>query len=164
MRLWIPGKIQAVQLRRALLLFALVLGLSALVASIVPPPEDPEERPDSAPAGEVPPGSAPGGPPAGTVRFTVAAAARGGRIETRRAVAGSPLSVEVSVPRPGDVTLEGLGLRQSADPLTPARFDLLAPQRGRQAVAFVPVSGRARVVGRLLFAEPATVRPPSRGR
>src|SRR5919106_4348252 len=46
------GKIQVVQIRRVLLLFALVLGLSALVASIAPAPEDGEEGSDEPPAGQ----------------------------------------------------------------------------------------------------------------
>jgi hypothetical protein len=147
-----------VQLRRVLLLFALVLGLSAVVASIVPPPETREER-DREPAGPAEPTRRPAAGPSGTLAFAVPADAREDRPRTRRAAAGSRLSVQVSVPEPGEVTLEGLGLRASADPRAPARFDLVARPNGRYAVVFVPLRGGARVVGRLEFADAATVRP-----
>ena len=51
---------------------------------------------------------------------------------TRRVRDGIELLARgVRAASPGDVVLDGLGLRQSADPLTPARFDLLAEPRGR---------------------------------
>jgi hypothetical protein len=146
-----------VQLRRVLLLFALVLGLSALVASIVPPPE--ERADEASPAVERPSSRPRASGPSDAVRVDVAADPRRDRLETWRAAVGSRVSVEVSVRSPGDITLGGLGLRQSADPLAPARFDLLAARTGRHPIVFVPIRGRARVVGRLAFAEPATVKP-----
>jgi hypothetical protein len=155
------GKIQVVQMRRVLLLFALVLGLSALVATIAPAPEEDEEAPErestvAAPAVTPPTDlSAP-------VRLP--ARARGAPSPTRRVEAGSSFSLEVSVREPGDVVIDDLGLRQTADPLTPARFDLLASPPGRHAVAFVPVRGGRRVIGRLAFVEPATVTPRQRDR
>jgi hypothetical protein len=77
---------------------------------------------------------------------------------------GSSFSLEVTVPAPGEVVLEDLGLRQAADPLTPARFALLAEPRGRHDVIFLPVSGERRVVGRLAFVEAVTVTQPRRDR
>jgi hypothetical protein len=68
------------------------------------------------------------------------------------------------VPEPGEVLLEGLGLRQAADPLTPARFELLAGPPGGHDVTFVPVAGDTRRVGRIEFEEPATVTPRRRDR
>jgi hypothetical protein len=153
------GKIQVVQIRRVLLLFALVLGLSALVASLAPPPEDSGEGASETPATTVE--EAVPVPAAGPRQVTLAARAHP---PTRRIEAGSSLSLTVSVPAPGDVVLEDLGLRQSADPLTPARFALLAEPPGRHAVTFVPVDGERRVLGRLAFVEPATVTQPRRGR
>ena len=146
------------QIRRVLLLFALVLGLSALVASLAPPPEDSDEEPREEPAAAL---EDAGTPPAVATRLSIAA---GGSARTRRVRVGSSFSLEVTVPAPGDVVLEGLGLRQSADPLTPARFALLAAQRGRHAVVFVPIDGRRRLVGRLAFVEAATVTRPRRDR
>jgi hypothetical protein len=69
----------------------------------------------------------------------------------RRVPAGVRLSVEVTVPAPGEVVLEPSGLRVSADPLTPGRFELLAEPAGRCELIFVPVRGEERRVGRLLF-------------
>ena len=144
------------QIRRVLLLFALVLGLSALVASIAPPPEDSEEE-------GVPTAEEPASPRPAAMPRRVSLSARGRRA-TRRVRLGSSFSLEVVVPGPGDVVLDGLGLRQPADELTPARFALLAKPRGRQRVIFVSVDGERRVVGRLAFVDPATVTQPQRDR
>jgi hypothetical protein len=145
-----------VQIRRVLLLFALVLGLSALVASIAPPPEDSDE--EGTPTAEEPAPVRPGAMPK---RLSVSAR---DRRATHRVTLGSSFSLEVVVPGPGDVVLDGLGLRQSADELAPARFGLLAKPRGFHRVIFVPVDGERRVVGRLAFVDPATVTRPRRDR
>lgn len=144
------------QIRRVLLLFALVLGLSALVASIAPPPETRDEATEDTTVATSP------APPAMVMhpaRIEFSARAGSGRPETRRVRVGSSFVLEVSVPKAGDVVVDGLGLRQSADPLTPARFAVLAEPPGRYAVRFVPVDGGPRVVGRLAFVEAATVTP-----
>jgi hypothetical protein len=153
------GKIQVVQIRRVLLLFALVLGLSAVVASIAPPPDDTDEQQSGAstmPRAAAPPPSDLSPP----VRFTV----RRGVKPVRRVRAGSSFSLSIRVPEPGDVVLEALGLRQTAVPLSPAHFDLLASPPGRHSIDFVPVTGGRRVAGWLEFVEPATVtrRPHAR--
>jgi hypothetical protein len=155
------GKIQVVQIRRVLLLFALVLGLSALVASIAPPPEEDEEAPEREKTVAAPVVN----PPTDlSAPVRLPARARGDRPPIRRVEAGSSFSLEVPVREPGDVVIDGLGVRQTADPLSPARFDLLASPAGRHAVAFVPVRGPRRVTGRLAFVEPATVTPRRRDR
>jgi hypothetical protein len=46
--------------------------------------------------------------------------------------------VAVEVDRPGLVELEGLGLSAPAEPLTPARFDVLVARPGSFPVTFVP--------------------------
>ena len=143
------GKIQVVQLRRVLLLFALVLGLSALVASLAPSPDTDEE------------------PPAETVAAPPSARAEPVDVSlagTQRVPLGARLSLEVPVRRPGDVVLHSLGLRQSADPLAPARFELLAEPPGSHPVTLVPLEGQERVLGRLVFADRATVTRRLRGR
>ena len=149
-------KIQVVQIRRVLLLFALVLGLSALVASIAPPPDD-EEAPAPATPAEA-------GVPLLKPDLALRVRRPGARPLTRRVKADSSFSLTVRVPKAGDVVLEGLGPRQTADPLTPARFELLASPPGRHAVTFVPVDGPRRVVGRLVFVDAATVTPRRRDR
>ena len=133
-----------------LLLFALVLGLSALVASLAPPPETADDDPAETTATRAPTPSLP--------HRTVALPG------SRRVPVGARFTLEVPVREPGDVVVDTLGLRQSADALAPARFELLADRPGRHEVEFVPLSGERRVLGRLEFAAAATVTPPRRDR
>lgn len=142
--------IGAVHLRRALLLFAIVLGMAALVASLSQPieerrgdttPSEPRESgpPEAAPA----PAPAPELPP--TVTFDAV------KDESRRVAAGSAATVEVSVDEPGDVAIPDLGLIEPAEPLTPARFDILANSPGRYELTFTPADGdSAEPAGRLV--------------
>ena len=135
------------QIRRVLLLFALVLGLSAVVASIAPPPQTDDEPPtDTSRASRA-------SPPAVPVTSGHVILREG----TRRVPLGSSFSLDVRVRQPGDVVIDDLGLRQTADPHSPAHFELLASPRGRHYVGFVPVHGERRVIGQLDFVEPATV-------
>ena len=120
----------SVRLRRALLLFAIVLGLAALVAGL----SGPADRSDRAPGG--------GGPPAATepalssgpaeVRFDAAEPRR------RAVLAGQAAEVYVEVDRPGQVEIPDLGLSAVAEPTTPARFDVLQHQPGSYPMRFVP--------------------------
>jgi hypothetical protein len=154
-----------VQIRRVLLLFALVLGLSAVVASLAPPPEDAneEERGTNTTVAASPPSAGPA-----MRRMPIRIPVRGPEAPrvTRRVREGSSFALEVPVREPGNVVLDGLGLSQTADPHTPAQFYLLASPPGRYAVAFVPVLGERRVIGHLAFVEPETVtrRPRDRRR
>jgi hypothetical protein len=148
-----------VQIRRVLLLFALVLGLSALVAALAPAPEEEESQPaepTTVEAGAPQPFLKPG--------LELRVRGPGAPLVTRRVDPGSSFSLTVSAREPGDVILEGLGLRQTADPLSPAHFELLASPRGNHAVTFVPLEGKSRVVGRLSFAEAPAVKPRRRDR
>ncbi len=152
------GKIQVVQIRRVLLLFGLVLGLSALVASIAPQPSEDDQAPEStvaAPAVE---------PPADLSTPIRLSAREDARIPTRRVQLGSSFSLAVRVPEAGDVVIDDLGVRQTADPRAPARFDLLAYPAGTHAVGFVPLRGERRPIGQLEFVEEATVTPRRRDR
>ncbi len=140
------------ELRRALLLFAIVLGLAAIVTSVSRPPER-AQRDDRS------------GPPAGSTRSPAAnprrndlpaqvsfSAAKPG---ARRLEVGRPGTVIVKVPLPGQVELEGLGLSASAEPLTPARFEVFAARPGRHRVRFTPSPGReARSAGTLRIVAP----------
>ena len=150
---------EPVQIRRVLLLFALVLGLSALVASIAPAPEDGDEEPPATVV-EPPPAGAPE-PIAPPLKVSVKDV--DAPVPTRRVRVGSGFTLQVSVPEPGDVILEG-GLRQSADSLTPARFDLVAQRPGRHPVVFQPIEGDRRVVARLAFEDQQTATPRQRDR
>jgi hypothetical protein len=127
-----------VHLRRALLLFAIVLGMAALVASLSGPIE---QRRDTTTAQEPPePGPAVAEPgsaaePATTLSFDAPES------QSKRLPAGLAATVQVSVAEPGDVSIAGLGLTEPADPDTPASFDVLVPSPGSYELIFMPASG-----------------------
>jgi hypothetical protein len=144
-----------VHLRRALLLFAIVLGLAAVAASVSRPREERSDRAVSAPgvppASEshktptVSPGNAEPGEPLAEVTFDDAA-----REPTRRVSAGQATTVLVEVDAPGQVEIPDLGLSAPGDPLTPARFEIFRSQSGAHEVLFTPASGdESRAVGTL---------------
>jgi hypothetical protein len=123
-----------VHVRRVLLLFAIVLGLAALAAAVSQPRQSAQERP----AHERPTHTAVPGP-AGEATAEIEFPARSeGRPPTRRLSLGRSATLVVEVPRPGEVTVEGLGVVSAADPLTPARFELFGGQAGRHRVRFTP--------------------------
>jgi hypothetical protein len=130
-----------VHLRRALLLFAIVLGLAALAASV--------SRPRDEGGGGEPLG--PGAPPATETQRTPTATpgpesqagpdapitfAAGGADEHSIA-AGQSATVLVEVDDPGQVEIPELGLNDAATPVTPARFEVFAPP-GAYELRFTP--------------------------
>jgi hypothetical protein len=133
--------IRAVHLRRALLLFAIVLGMAALVASLSRPIE--QRRGDTTPSEPREPREA--GPPVATPtpapELTKTLSFDAAENESMRLRAGRAATVEVSVGEPGTVEIPGLGLTAPADPLTPARFDVLATSPGRYELIFSPSTG-----------------------
>jgi hypothetical protein len=141
----------SVEIRRALLLFAIVLGLAAVATSVSQPQTHDDHKPAVTPATrthKASPRPAPRAPV--TLRFDAGAA----RPAKRTLPAGRGATVTVRVGEPGQVTLEGLGLTASADPLTPARFDVLAERPGRHQVSFTPAgSEEARSLGTLVVKE-----------
>ena len=139
------------ELRRALLLFAIVLGLAAIATSVSRPQR--AARDDGSALPDVSDPEAGPGPLGGRpVPISFSAA----EPRSRRLEPGRPATVTVRVPSPGQVELRGLGLSASADPLTPARFELLERRPGRHEVRFTPAgSGEARRAGTLRIAKPA---------
>jgi hypothetical protein len=130
--------IRRVHIRRALLLFAIVLGLAALVASLSRPVED--RRDDTTPSGSSGPATATPSPaPSVPSAITFDAA----KDQTKTVSEGSAATIQVSVPEPGTVAIPGLGLSAPAEPLTPARFDILATDAGRFEVVFAPAAGES---------------------
>ena len=113
-------------LRRAILLFALVLGLTALAAAVSPVPHD-KSNPSTPGTGAAPAGSV---LPRG-VAFTSIGV---GRPQIRRARPGEHLLVTVASTQGGLVTIPALGRTASVSEAAPARFDLLAPAAGRYDV------------------------------
>jgi hypothetical protein len=137
-----------------LLLFAIVLGMAALVASLSRPIE--QRRTETTPSTGREPGPPTAAPspaptePTGTgapLRLSLEASEN----ESVRMRAGEAATVEVAVPEAGSVDIPDLGLTTPADPVTPARFDVLPTRPGRYPVIFTPASGEsAESAGRLV--------------
>jgi hypothetical protein len=138
-----------VHLRRALLLFAIVLGTAALVASLSRPVDDRDRR-ETAPETAPEPGPATAAPlpasgPAEPLSFDAS------KNQSRRLPAGRAATLEVAVEEPGSVALPGLGLSAPADPVTPARFEVLPAREGDYEIEFSPAGGGPSVpAGRLV--------------
>jgi hypothetical protein len=142
-----------VHLRRALILFAVVLGVAGLAAAVSQPRRD-HGGGTTAPEPPVKSLLAPGPARVGPARI---AFSEDGRARTRRLRAGRAATVTVQVSQPGEVEIDGLGLTAAAEPDTPARFDVLAPGPGRHAVRFTPAGGtEPRTIGVLRVVRAAT--------
>jgi hypothetical protein len=128
-----------VHVRRALLLFAIVLGLAAIAASISRTPDESRERAARPPAQtgtDSAPSLAPGNAPASVLELTFNAEDD----QRRRLQEEQPGTVFVEVDEPGLVEIPDLGLSAPADDLTPARFEVLIPEPGRFEITFTPVA------------------------
>jgi hypothetical protein len=134
-----------VHLRRALLLFALVLGMTAIAASVAPPPTE-EDADDRTSAPETP---EPTRPERGSAPFRYPLD-RGARPAVRRVEPEQPLTVTVEASEPGRATIPLLGRVASVTPNDPARFDLLTPMSGSYDVRFEPVEGEPKRLGKIV--------------
>ena len=134
--------IRGMHLRRALLLFALVLGLSALAAAVSPMRDTKEPVAGPAPAAT----------PAQFLPRTIAFEARSpGTPAVERARTGEHLVLSVASAVGGLVTIPELGRTESVSPSAPARFDVLAPPAGRYDVLLTASGGaEPRRVGTLV--------------
>ena len=144
------------EIRRAILLFAIVLGLAALVTSVTRSGDEEPETPAESPSREPPrteasPPAASAEPAPGSARLRFPA---GANPVTRELRSGRGATLTIEVLAPGQVSIDDLGLDASAQPGTPARFDVLAAEPGRYAIAFTPANGAAgRTIGRLRVRE-----------
>jgi hypothetical protein len=130
-----------VHLRRALLLFAIVVGLAAVAATMTRPREqrDSDQRSSAPPEATEGPSTASPGP--GAPRLDVAKLLfDASRDQTRRLPAGRPATVVVRVGQPGQVEIPLLGVGASAEPLTPAVFDIATPEARRYPISFTPAT------------------------
>jgi hypothetical protein len=128
---------RGVHIRRALLLFAIVLGMGGLAASLSRPPQErsssqPEKPPAQAPATVK--ASPPDSPPT-VVSFDALTD------ERRRLPVDTAATIEVAVDQAGSVEFPGLALTASADPHTPARFDIFPTRTGTYDILFTPAKG-----------------------
>jgi len=135
-----------VHLRRAILLFALVLGLTALAAAVSPTRDDPE--PATSPALASPGESF-------LPRNLTFEPRESGVPRVKPARSGEHIVVTVPSDEGGIVTIPLLGRTDSVSPAAPARFDLLAPGPGRYDLMFEPsgtsgLSAEPRRVGTLV--------------
>lgn len=129
-----------------MLLFAIVLGLAAVVTSLSRSTPNRQGTAPSASPSRPSARPAPGPVPARSITFDAAHAP-----VTRRLTVGQAASVSVRVDESATVELRRLGLTATAEPLTPARFDVLASEPGDTSVRVVPASGTGeRTVGRLV--------------
>ena len=117
-----PAYHRPVHFRRAILLFALVLGLAALAAAVSP------TRVEKGPALAPPPAGSSTEPPTRELVFA------GGAKKVRRAREGEHVVVSVAFEAGGVASIPRLGRTASVGPAAPARFDLLAPPPGRYDV------------------------------
>ena len=139
-------------IRRALLLFAIVLALAAVVTTLSNPGSD---KPSPAPAQSL---AAPGGlaeqkaaDDEGAVDFSTS------RPRNHRVPSGRATTVRVHVQSAGQVQIRGLGESDTADAVTPARFDLLPNRPGRYPVEFTPAAGdTTESVGTLVAVPPSS--------
>ena len=120
--------------RRALLLFALVLGLTALAASVAPPPQD-EPAPPAQPSTTAPENAGSGEP--ATLSFRAPPESK--KLPEREAAPGDHVIVKVSSGTPGQATIPRLGRTATVTEGVPARFNILAPEPGTYDVMFEPV-------------------------
>lgn len=144
-------------LRRALLLFAIVLGLAAIAASVSRPPEEnaatdteqavpPQADTETAPTAT--PGADTGLP---RVELTFDASDP----SAQRMWAGQAATLVVAVDEPGQAEIGGLGTSADAQPLTPARFEVLPSAPGRYPIYFTPAAGDEQSKAGTLVVKPA---------
>ena len=129
------------QLRRGLLVFALVLSALSLGAALAPPPKDDEEPATTAARPRTP---APG-PTAIELRQPAPEVPPVRRVRT-----GAHIVLRVSARQSGSVEIPGLGLLQPVEPGTPALFDLLASRPGRYDVNLVATGAERTKLGTLV--------------
>ena len=125
--------------RRLLLFTAVLLLLATLAAGVAPRRPSPPPPPSTIPADR--------GEPR-TVERRISADASGGT--TVRVERGEILELEVSGRVLDSVLLEGLDRLEAIEPLTPARFDVLAEHPGTYPIRLVAADRR---IGRLVITQ-----------
>jgi hypothetical protein len=129
-----------VEIRRALLLFAIVLGVAAIASSITRSPDGGDDQPTSARSGGASTLTGPGaaGPAQESPQPKTVEFGSGAKPPTRTVEVGQPATVLVDVETPGQVEIPSLGLTDTAEPLTPALFEVLVTAKGKHAILAQP--------------------------
>lgn len=120
-----------------------LLAISTLAAALVPPPEDRDDE-SSTTSSTTTTTTEPVAEAARTgkqseskhISAEVSLGGRGARPERIEVSPGDQLSLLVSSPDPGEVSLPDFGLLQFAGPGSPAHFDLLLEEQGEHDVRF----------------------------
>jgi hypothetical protein len=134
--------------RRMLLLVAVLLGVTALAASLSPTPRVQDDEGESEPP-PPPPRAEPAPPsdaPLGSMRLRFDAA----RPATHTVPPGSHVVIEVDVPEPAEVSVPVLGLAGVAQPGTPATFDVLLGERRAIELQWTPTDRPTERAGTLV--------------
>lgn len=133
-----------------MLLFAIVLGLTALASSVAPPPREDTRDGNPAPTTAAPPPPAPAEP----VRtLTFGYPPPGSGPGTTRLELNAHAVVTVRTSTPGEASIPKLGLTDPAEPATPASFDVLLTDPGRYDVLFASTAGKPSRLGTLVVGE-----------
>ncbi len=121
--------------RRFLLLVALLMGVTAVAASLAPP--DPSVRRNRERTAQPTPSPAITSAPveSRTVERTLDASQP--QVRTVRAHVGDLLRLEVRSAEPGAVAIEGLDRNAAVDPSTPALFEVFADAPGSYPIVLV---------------------------
>ena len=129
-------------LRRALLLFALVLGLTALATAVAPTPQSQDNGTVEAPP--------PGPPLPSPTVVTFQAPAGHGRVPHRDVSSSANVIVRVESDEGGQASIPGLAQLGTVAVGSPAVFNLLDVNPGTYDVMFQPALGTPARVGRLV--------------
>lgn len=135
--------LRVVELRRAILLFAIVLGLAAIATSLQRPATEGESTEREPPPQPTSPTATARPQPAAAGTLDVAFEADL-QPETQSLPPDRAATVTVTAQDPGEVEIPRLGLTAYADSLAPARLDVLPPSTGNYAVFFDPTGEGAR--------------------
>jgi hypothetical protein len=133
--------------RRLIIVMLVLLGVSTLAAALAPVDPGSESTTTSTRTAQTERDEHRGGQ---LVRETLDAQAE--EPKEIRVPVGDQLSLHVESKHFGQVEIRGLGLLDDVTPLDPARFDILADERGRHEVRLL---GQKEEVGVLEFAETA---------
>ncbi|MEA2282550.1 MAG: hypothetical protein QOK21_3157 [Solirubrobacteraceae bacterium] len=125
--------------RRILVLVAVLMGLTALAASLTPPPQS-LRRGAQPPGPAATPGAA-GRAPAPAARIVTARLSAGGRPRRISARTGDTVILDITAGTPDTVVIDDLAVSEPVDPQSPAQVELYADTAGRFPIALLD-SGR----------------------